>query len=121
LRFADAKLLLAEALGESTEAYDLINDVRDRAGLGPISGATPGTFIQKVMHERQVELAFECHRWHDILRMGEAPAIALMNAHLAREFPANNISIDAHNLLAPIPNTETQTNTLMKQNPGYTD
>ncbi|HVW61341.1 MAG TPA: RagB/SusD family nutrient uptake outer membrane protein [Puia sp.] len=121
LRFADAKLLLAEALGEGTEAYGLINDVRARAGLGPVSSATPGTFIQKVMHERQVELAFECHRWHDLLRMGEASAISIMNANLAHEFPGGNIKIDAHNLVAPIPNTETQTNTLAKQNPGYTN
>jgi len=121
LRYADAKLLLAEALGESTEAYDQINDVRRRAGLGPISSATPGTFIEKLMHERQVELAFECHRWHDLLRMGQSAAISIMNTNLAHEFPGNNISIDAHNLLAPIPNTELQTNTLAKQNPGYSN
>lgn len=121
LRYADAKLLLAEALGESTEAYDQINDVRHRAGLGPISSATPGTFIEKLMHERQVELAFECHRWHDLLRMGQSAAISIMNTNLAHEFPGNNISIDAHNLLAPIPNTELQTNTLAKQNPGYSN
>jgi hypothetical protein len=119
LRYADAKLLLAEALGETQEAYDQINDVRHRANLGPISSATPGTFIEKLMHERQVELAFECHRWHDLLRMGQESAIAIMNANLAHEFPAGNISIDAHNLVAPIPNTELQTNTLATQNPGY--
>lgn len=119
IRYADAMLLLAESLGETQEAYDLINLVRARAGLAGISAATPGTFIQKLMHERQVELAFECHRWHDLLRMGQSAAISIMNANLAHEFPGNNISIDAHNLLAPIPNTELQTNTLAKQNPGY--
>jgi hypothetical protein len=119
IRYADVLLLLAEALGESTEAYDLINEVRTRAHLGPISAATPGTFIDKVMHERQVELAFECHRWHDLLRLDQSETLSIMNAHLAREFPGNNISIDAHNLLAPLPDTEIQTNTLAKQNPGY--
>ena len=119
IRYADAMLLLAESLGETPEAYSWINTVRARAGLGPISSATPGTFIQKLMHERQVELAFECHRWHDLLRMGQAAAISIMNANLAHEFPGSNISIDAHNLLAPIPNTELQTNTLATQNPGY--
>ncbi|HVY74869.1 MAG TPA: RagB/SusD family nutrient uptake outer membrane protein [Puia sp.] len=119
LRYSDALLLLAEALGESSEAYDLINQVRTRAGLGAISSATPGTFIEKVMHERQVEFAFECQRWHDLLRMGSSAAISIMNANLAHEFPTENISIDAHNLVAPIPNTEIQTNTLATQNPGY--
>jgi len=119
IRYADALLLLAEALGESPEAYGLINEVRARAHLGPISAATPGTFIDKVMHERQVELAFECQRWHDLLRLDQAETLSIMNAHLAREFPGNNISIDAHNLLAPLPDTEIQTNALATQNPGY--
>ncbi len=119
LRYADAMLNLAEALGETPESYDLINDVRHRAGLSPISSATAGTFMEKLMHERQVEMAFECQRWHDILRMGESAAISLMNAHLAREFPTENITIDKHDLVAPIPLTETQTNTLAKQNDGY--
>lgn len=119
LRYADAKLMLAEALGESSEAYDQINDVRHRAGLGSISAATPGTFMDKLMHERQVELAFECQRWHDLLRMGNAAAISIMNTNLAHEFPGLNISIDAHDLLAPLPIDEGQTNTLLVQNPGY--
>lgn len=119
LRYADAKLMLAEALGETDEAYGLINDVRTRAHLGSISAATPGTFIDKLMKERRVEFAFECQRWHDLLRMGQAAVISIMNAHLAQEFPSLNITIDAHDLLAPLPNTEGQTNTLVVQNPGY--
>ena len=119
LRYADAKLMLAEAVGETQEAYDQINDVRHRAGLGPISSATPGAFTDKLMHERQVELAFECQRWHDLLRMGPAKAISIMNANLAHEFPGLGITIDAHDLLAPLPIDEGQTNTLLNQNPGY--
>jgi hypothetical protein len=120
LRYADALLMLAEALGESTESYGYINQVRARANLGPVSAATPGTFIDKLMHERQVEFAFECQRWHDLLRLDQAEALAIMNANLAKEFPGQNIVIDAHNLLAPLPNTEGQTNNLVVQNPGYT-
>jgi hypothetical protein len=119
LRYADAMLLLAEALGESTEAYNLINAVRARAGLGPISAATTGAFIDKVMHERRVELAFEAHRWHDLLRLSQAETISIMNANLAAVFPGLGITMDAHNLIAPLPNTELQTNKLAVQNPGY--
>jgi starch-binding outer membrane protein, SusD/RagB family len=100
-------------------AYGYINKVRERAHLGDISSSTPGTFIDKIMHERQVEFAFECQRWHDLLRMGQAKAISIMNANLLHEFPAGNIKIDAHNLLAPLPITEGQTNSLLVQNPGY--
>lgn len=119
LRYADALLMLAEALGESAESYGLINQVRARAGLAAISAATPGTFIDKLMHERQVELAFECQRWFDLLRLDQAKAISIINANLAKEFPTESLVIDAHDLLAPLPNTEGQTNTLVKQNPGY--
>lgn len=71
-RYADVLLMLAEALGESPEAYELINEVRTRAGLADIDASTPGTFAEKLLHERQVELAFENHRWPDIKRFGVA-------------------------------------------------
>lgn len=73
-RYADVLLMLAEALGETPEAYALINQVRARAKLAPISAATAGTFAQKLLHERRVELAFENHRWADLLRFGVADA-----------------------------------------------
>lgn len=69
-RYADVLLMLAEALGETPESYGLINEVRDRAGLGPIDASTPGAFTEKLLSERQVELAFENHRWADIKRFG---------------------------------------------------
>jgi hypothetical protein len=79
LRYADVLLMLAEAIGESAEAYSLINQVRNRAGLGNIDASTPGTFAQKLLKERQVELAFENHRWADLLRFGVAETV--MRAH----------------------------------------
>lgn len=72
LRYADVLLMLAEALGEGEEAYGLINTVRRRASLTDISSATPGTFAEKLLKERRVELAFENHRWPDLLRFGKA-------------------------------------------------
>ncbi|MBP1839888.1 RagB/SusD family nutrient uptake outer membrane protein [Formosa algae] len=71
-RYADVLLMLAEALGETDESYSLINQVRDRAGLSPISATTPGTFSEKLLEERQLELAFENHRWPDLKRFGVA-------------------------------------------------
>jgi len=69
-RYADVLLMLAEALGETPESYGLINQVRTRAGLANISSSTPGTFQNKLLKERQVELAFENHRWADLKRFG---------------------------------------------------
>lgn len=120
MRYADAMLLLAEALGEGSEAYQLINAVRARAGLDPIDENTPGSFRDKLLQERRVELAFEAHRWNDMLRMMTPnEVISKMNTHLEEEFPGQNLTIDANDLLNPFPSTEIQTNTALEQNPGY--
>lgn len=80
IRYAEVLLNLAEALGEGLEAYDLINEVRNRAGLADISVLTPGTFEEKLLQERRVEFAFENKRWPDLKRFGTAKAV--MAAHL---------------------------------------
>lgn len=107
-RYADVLLMLAEALGEGTEAYALINQVRARAGLSPIGPDTPGSFVQKLLRERRVELAFENHRWPDLLRFGVAESIMA-----AQGKPVNN------KLLFAIPQRELDLNPNFQQNPGY--
>jgi starch-binding outer membrane protein, SusD/RagB family len=96
-RFADVLLMLAECLNETGfsangEAYTLLNQVRQRAGLLPktagnvvpaLNVPTQEAFRQAVWQERRVELAFEDHRWFDLLRTGHANAV--MQAHAARE------------------------------------
>jgi hypothetical protein len=118
LRYADILLMLAEAIGESTEAYGYINQVRRRAGLPDISAATPGSFIDKVMNERRYEFSFELSRWHDILRMGTAKAIQTMNNYFISRGSAKRI--DDHDLLHPIPVSVVEvTKGVVEQNPGY--
>ena len=107
-RYADVLLMLAEALGESSEAYGYINEVRERAGLGPIDSSTPGTFEEKLLHERRVELAFENHRWADLLRFGVADAVMS-----AQGKPTNG------KLLFAIPQRELDLNSNFSQNSGY--
>ena len=106
LRYADVLLMLAEALGESSEAYDLINQVRARAGLGNIDASTPGSFEEKLLQERRVELAFENHRWADLLRFGVAQQVMTADGK-------------DPNLLFPIPQREIDLNPGFTQNPGY--
>lgn len=81
-RYADVLLMLAEAIEVSPESYALINQVRTRAGLPNISAATPGTFMEKLLHERRVELAFENVRWPDLKRFG----VAKQKVHEAKPF-----------------------------------
>lgn len=87
-RYADVLLMLAEALGEGVEAYGLINQIRSRAGLTNIDGSTPGSFTEKLLKERRVELAFENHRWADLLRFG----VAAEKVNAAESFiPVGNV------------------------------
>ena len=107
-RYSDVLLMLAEALGDSPEGYVEINKVRTRAGLLDIDAATPGTFDEKLLHERQVELAFENHRWADLLRFG----VAAQKVNEAESF----IPVSAVRLLFLIPQRELDINSNFSQN-----
>jgi starch-binding outer membrane protein, SusD/RagB family len=68
-RVAELKLLYAEALierGREPEAAQQINDIRNRAGLPDLDVAADLT--EALRHEKRIELAFEPHRWFDIVR-----------------------------------------------------
>jgi hypothetical protein len=69
IRYAEVLLNYAEAsveLGKTTDAMDALNQVRTRAGIMPVAMAD--ITLDKVRHERQVELAFEAFRYWDIRR-----------------------------------------------------
>jgi hypothetical protein len=69
-RFAELKLLYAEALlakGRTADATTQINDIRDRAGLPDLPG--PAT-LADLQTEKRHELCFEAQRWFDITRWG---------------------------------------------------
>lgn len=67
-RYAEVLLNYAEAaveLGQNTDkALIYINDIRDRAGVKMYDAID----LEKVRKERKVELAFENHRWWDLVR-----------------------------------------------------
>lgn len=107
-RYADVLLMLAEAIGEGTEGYGLINQVRARAGLGSIDASTPGSYMEKLLKERRIEFAFENHRWADLLRFGMAETI--MGAQ--GKSPQGR-------LLFAIPQRELDLNSSFTQNPGF--
>ena len=73
-RYADVLLMKAEALsqqGNYAEAFNIISDIRDRAGVGAISIANTATaYEDAILNERALELAYEGKRWFDLLRMG---------------------------------------------------
>lgn len=99
-RYADVLLMLAEAIGESQEAYDLIDEVRERAGLTVPSATLPGTFEEILLLERQREFVAENKRWPDLLRFGVAQSV------MANVFADEGLTESDIRLLYPIPQRE---------------
>jgi tetratricopeptide (TPR) repeat protein len=117
LRYADVLLMKAEALnelGQTELAEDYLNMVRNRAGLDDIqSGLSQAAFLEAVLHERRMELAFEGQRWFDLIRVN--------NGQYGLEFLhsiGKNNATQKH-LLLPIPQIELDRNPNLTQNPGY--
>ncbi len=74
-RLAGIILLRAEALnylGRTEEATALLNQIRERAGLPATTATTQEELKEAILKERGYELAFEGHRWYDLVRNGEA-------------------------------------------------
>ncbi len=116
-RYADVLLKKAEALnemGRPDQAAVPLNIVRKRAGLPEVPGHSDRqTMREKIIHERRMELAFEGHRWFDMIRVDNGDyAITFLHS-----IGKNNVT--KNRLLFPIPQTEMDANTLMVQNPGY--
>ncbi|WP_051287022.1 RagB/SusD family nutrient uptake outer membrane protein [Algoriphagus mannitolivorans] len=76
IRYSDVLLLYAEALmenGKTSMALTYLNQVRQRAGLAAYTMADVDTkekFIEKLLLERRLELAFENQRWFDLVHFG---------------------------------------------------
>jgi hypothetical protein len=110
-RYSELKLLYAEALiekGRTAEAATQINDIRDRAGLPDLAGGA--NLTDAMRQEKRIELAFEPHRWFDIVRWGLGPTL----------FPT---SWQDKYVVYPIPQTEIDRTrgsaNEIKQNTGY--
>jgi len=121
LRLADVLLMHAEAIigtgaqTSSTAAIDSYMAVRTRAGFDPVADR-PGTLTKDdLLMERRVELAFENHRFYDLVRFGVADAV--LGAHAAAE---GYVAYNTRKLLLPIPSREINLSRgLLSQNPGY--
>ena len=112
MRYAEVLLIAAEALGAGAgEVY--LNQVRSRAGLAPVSpGMDENTWRNTIYKERRIELAFEMHRWFDLIRHPEPNyMLTVMNA-------AGKNAQKRHYLM-PIPQAERDKNPNLTQNEGY--
>ena len=121
MRLADVLLLKAEALVElnrTSEAMTIVNTIRNRAGLAPLSTSMAKTEAQEaVENERQLELALEGQRWYDLLRNDRM--IAVMTQHTDRNGRLLFPTLASFHKLWPIPQSEKDSNKNLTQNPGY--
>ena len=79
-RWADVLLMYSEAVARKTnavptgEALQVVNDVRARAGLGPLSGAAIASyagFMDALLAERGHEFLYEGGRKIDLIRFNK--------------------------------------------------
>lgn len=116
-RYSEVLLNRAEGLaqtnvGISTAAIDLLNTVRNRSlpaipaytAYTVASFATKQTLIDAILNERRYELAFEGHRYYDLLRYKRN---------------SSRVTYGDPKEIFPIPQTDLQQNPNLVQNPSY--
>jgi hypothetical protein len=130
MRYAEVLLIAAEASAEvngpTAESIGYINEIRTRARnwagtasafpANVATGLSKQAFIDLILEERRIELAFEYKRWYDIQRrkLGD---VVFKGANSLE--PHQNFSA-TRDYLMPIPRVELQVNpNLAPQNPGY--
>lgn len=109
IRFAEVLLIQAEAEAQQnklTEAEATLIPLRARTGLAALDldVLTQAQAIDAILQERRLELAFESHRWSDLVRTGRAVTV---------------LGIPAFQMLYPIPLNELDVAPGLVQNPGY--
>lgn len=138
-RYAEILLNYAEAQNEAVGpalAYPEINKVRARVGMPPLpTGLSQDQMRERIRNERAVELAFEDHRWYDIMRWKAGPEIVAKPVYGMNVVRNTNGSFTYNRVLLPItyqkvfldhmhrypiPRTEVnKSNNILIQNPGW--
>ena len=137
LNYAEA----SEALGQTADALGALNQIRARAGMPDVAGADTRSVMDRIRQERQIELAFEGHRYYDVRRWMTAPDVyaqpnygiritgaldpngeLLVTERYAYTYEVNvqqEKAWDDRNYFLPIERAELNRNPNLEQNPGY--
>ncbi len=113
LRLADIILLKAEALNEQSaggwaQAKVLVDQIRGRVNLLPTTASNQASMRLAIENERRLELAFEGHRWFDLVRTNRA--IPVMNAQKDGNGASLGYNVTPQKILFPIPQEEWERN-----------
>ena len=145
-RYAEIVLNYAEAavqLGMEAEGLAALNQIRSRVGMPDVPPGGDGnrSVLEHIYQERQIELAFEGHRYFDVRRTMIAPEVYSednMGVRITGRLDPNGEllvtntykyeyeftlmqakSWDDKNYFVPIPRAELNRNPQLVQNPGY--
>jgi len=131
LNYAEA---LNEAEGPVADVYKYVNAIRERSGLPNLpAGLSKEQMREKIRHERQIELAFETHRYFDTRRWKIAEQTDNREIHGMNISTGNSIQddrfyerkvverrvFDVRHYLWPIPQPEIDQNPNLVQNLGW--
>jgi hypothetical protein len=103
--------------GDIEAALTCLNDVKSRAGIDEVEISDSNALLDEIALERRKELVCEGHRWFDLIRTGKA--IEVMKAHFANTTGYNGVSLNENNLVQPVPLSQIDTDSSIKQNKGY--
>lgn len=144
-RYAEILLNYAEAMNEAfgpdnnngwgISARDAITAVRGRSDVNmpPVKAASQDEMREAIKHERRIELAFEGHRYWDLLRWKDAETVLneplrgmRINRNPDNSFSYTEFSVESRKFIAPkmyyypFPYTEVaKSNGILEQNPGW--
>lgn len=123
-RYADILLSLAECIarnsGVNAEAESLLNQVRQRAGLGAIMGYNTDDFLAAILLERGHEFYLEGLRRQDLIRFGKYVEYANNRIAAANAVGGSYYTVDNSHNRYPIPQSFIdESKSAITQNPGY--
>lgn len=129
LNYAEAQ---NEAVGPDAPVYDAVNQLRARVSMPALpAGLTQAQMRERIRRERQVELAYEEHRYYDVRRWRIASVTenqpvrgVTVTKDAAGTLRYNYQTVQERrfgdrNYFLPIPLKETQANPNLQQNPGF--
>lgn len=120
LRYADVLLMLAECYaeeGDLTNACQYLNYIKRRANIEDFNSSNQELVLDEIATERRKELVNEGHRWFDLIRTGKA--VEVMNKYFSSTVGYNGVVVTEDNLVQPIPQSQIDTDSSIKQNKNY--
>ncbi len=121
LRYPDVMMMYTQILNDQNaapppEAVDILNRIRARAGLDPVSPSTKADFQKALNLEERHEFADEGQYWWYLVRTNQAASI--INSWASST--SQGFTVNDNKLIYTIPQTEIDIYPdLYQQNPGY--